>query len=64
MFSPYNFEENEDIVFNYFKDEWINSIKIDKINLTDETKFRLNEITKIENYFIEEINQKNFALKN
>ena len=64
MFSPYNFEENEDIVFNYFKDEWINSIKIDKINLTDETKFRLNEITKIENYFIEEINLKNFALKN
>ena len=64
MFSPYNFEENEDIVFSYFKDEWINSIKIDKINLTDETKFRLNEITKIENYFIEEINQKNFALKN
>ena len=63
MFSPYNFEENEDIVFSYFKDEWINSIKIDKINLTDETKFRLNEITKIENYFIEEINQKKLCIK-
>ena len=63
MFSPYDFEENEDIVFSYFKDEWIISIKINKINLTDETKFRLNEITKIENYFIEEINQKKLCIK-
>ena len=30
--------------------------EIDKTNLTDQTKHRLNEITKIENYFIEEIN--------
>ena len=35
-----------------------NSIEIDKTNLTDQTKFRLNEITKIENYFIKEINQR------
>ena len=34
-----------------------NSIEIDKTNLTDQTKYRLNEITKIENFFIEEINQ-------
>ena len=32
-----------------------NSIEIDKTNLTDQTKYRLNEITKIENFFIEEI---------
>ena len=32
--------------------------EIDKTNLTDQTKFRLNEITKIENYFIKEINQR------
>ena len=32
--------------------------QINKINLSEETKFRLDEISKIENYFIEEINQK------
>ena len=32
--------------------------EIDKINLTDQTKYRLNETTKIENYFIKEINQR------
>ena len=31
--------------------------KIDKTNLTDKIKFRLNEINKIENYFASEINQ-------
>ena len=41
-----------------------NSIKnnslgtIDKTNLSEQTKFRLDEISKIENYFIEEINQR------
>ena len=40
-----------------------NSIEIDKTNLTDQTKFRLNEITKIENYFNEEINQKKSCSK-
>ena len=35
-----------------------NSIEaIDNTNLTNETKFRLDEISKIQNYFIEEINQ-------
>ena len=34
-----------------------NSIEtIDKTNLTNQTKFQLDEISKIENYFIEEIN--------
>ena len=36
-----------------------NSIEaIDKTNLTNQTKFGLDEISKIENYFIEEINQR------
>ena len=36
-----------------------NSIEtIDKTNLTNQTKFQLDEISKIENYFIEEINQR------
>ena len=36
-----------------------NSIEvIDKTNLTNQIKFRLDEISKTENYFIEEINQR------
>ena len=41
-----------------------NSIEaIDNTNLTNETKFRLEEISKIENYFIEEINQRKSCSK-
>ena len=37
----------------------VNSIKgIDKTDLSEQTKFRLDEIIKIQNYFIEEINQR------
>ena len=32
--------------------------EIDRTNLTDQTKFRLNEIIKIENYFNQIINQR------
>ena len=36
-----------------------NSIEaIGKVNLSGQTKFRLDQLSKIENYFIEEINQK------
>ena len=38
--------------------------EIDKTNLTNQTKFRLDEISKIENYFIEKINQRNHSVKN
>ena len=37
--------------------------EIDKTNLTDQTKFRLNEISKIENYFNSEINQRKLYSK-
>ena len=37
--------------------------EINKTNLSDQTKYRLNEITKIENYFIEEINQRKSCSK-
>ena len=37
--------------------------KIDKTNLTDQIKFRLNEISKIENYFASEINQRKSSSK-
>ena len=32
--------------------------EINKVNLSEQTKFPLDEISKIENYFIEEINQR------
>ena len=36
-----------------------NSIEaIDRTDLSEQTKFRLDEISKIENYFIKEINQR------
>ena len=37
--------------------------EINKINLSEQTKFRLDEISKIENYFIEEINQRRSCSK-
>ena len=41
-----------------------NSIEaIDKTNLTNQIKFWLDEISKIENYFIEEINQRKSCSK-
>ena len=36
---------------------------IDKTSLSEQTKFRLDEISKIENYFIEEINQRKSCSK-
>ena len=41
-----------------------NSIEtIEKTNLTNQTKLQLDEISKIENYFIEEINQRKSCSK-
>ena len=41
-----------------------NSIEgIDKIDLSEQTKFRLDEISNIENYFFEEINQRKSCSK-
>ena len=37
--------------------------EIDKTNLTDQTKFRMDEISKIENYFNSEINQRKLYSK-
>ena len=46
-----------------FKLNECNSIEIHKTNLTDQTKYRLNEITKTENYFNSEINQRKSCSK-
>ena len=37
--------------------------EIDKTNLTDQTKYRLNKISKIDNYFNQEINKKKWCSK-
>ena len=37
---------------------------MDKTDLLEQTKFRLDEISKIENFFIEEINQRKSCSKN
>ena len=37
--------------------------EINKIKLSEQTKFRLDEISKIKNYFIEEINQRKWYSK-
>ena len=37
--------------------------EINKINLSEQTKFRLDEICKLENYFIKEINQRKSCSK-
>ena len=58
LFSPYDFEKNDRTILNYFKDD-----ENDKTNLTDQTKIRLNEITEIENYFHQEINQRKSCSK-
>ena len=38
--------------------------EIDKTKLSDQTKFRLNEISNIEHYFNSEINQRKLYSKN
>ena len=48
FFSLHNFKKNDDIILNYIE-------TIDRTNLTEQTKIRLDEISKIEN---EEINQR------
>ena len=63
LFSPYGFEENDGIILSSFKLNECNSIEIHKTNLTDQTKYRLNEITKTENYFNSEINQRKSCSK-
>ena len=63
LFSPYGFEENDGIILSSFKLNECNSVEIHKTNLTDQTKYRLNEITKTENYFNSEINQRKSCSK-
>ena len=44
LFSPYNFKKNDNIILSYF-----NMNEINKLNLSEQTKFRLSQIIEIEN---------------
>ena len=46
LFSPYDFDKNDSIILVISKMH-----EIDKIKLSDQTKFGLSEIMGIENYF-------------
>ena len=57
LFSPYDFKKNDSIILS-------STVKsnstgaIDKTDSSEQTKLRLDEVSKIESYFIEEINQR------
>ena len=59
LFSPHDFDKNDHIFSVILKMAGIN-----KSGLSDQTKFRLSEITGIENYFYQEINQQKSYSKN
>ena len=64
LFSPHDFKKKDNIILSYFKDEWMQFYEtIDKTNLTNQAKFSLGEISKTENCFIEEINQRKSCSK-
>ena len=44
LFSPYNFKKNDNIILSYF-----NMNEINKLNLSEQAKFRLGQIIEIEN---------------
>ena len=59
LFSPDDFLKNDSIIVIFQKMNKYNSIRaVDKTDLSEQTKYQLDEISKIENYFIEEINQR------
>ena len=59
-------EKNDDIIFDYFKNEWIyietlinTYSNLNVIQSSDQTKFTLNKINKIKDYFNFEIQERN-----
>ena len=57
LFCPHEFKKNDYIILSNFNEA------IDKTNLSEQIKFRSDEISKIENYFIKEINQRKSCCK-
>ena len=65
LFSPYDFEKNDDLTLSYFKmNEWNPTELFDKyVNLSDKIKFRLSEINEIKDYFISDIQERKIMSK-
>ena len=64
LFTPHEFKKNDDILCIILRMNESNSIEaIDRTNLTEQTKFWLYKISKIENYFYQEINQRKSCSK-
>ena len=61
LFSPYDFKKNDDIILSYFLK--MNELNSAEISLSDQTKFRLNEINKIKYYFHSEIQERKIRSK-
>ena len=62
LLSPHDFKKNDHIISMINKS---NSIKaIDKTNLTNQTKFRSDKISKIENILLRRLIKENHAVKN
>ena len=53
LFSPYDFEKNDNIILSCYLQSLCSSIEVTNrySNLSDQTQFRLNEINKIKDYF-------------
>ena len=63
LFSPWNFLKNDEITKRYFKFlvfEFSFIKTMETINLEDQSNYRLNEISKIKDYFNEEIQYQQF----
>ena len=57
-------KKKDNIILSYFNSIECNSLKtIDKTVLSEQTKFQLSEITGIEKYFYQEINQRKLYSK-
>ena len=65
LFSPYDFEKNDNIILSCYLHSLCSSIEVTNrySNLSDQTQFRLNEINKIKDYFNWEIQKQKLANK-
>ena len=64
LFSPYDFDKNDNAILSYFKMSECNSIKSVNISgLSDQAKFRLNKINKIKDYYNSEIQERKILSK-
>ena len=64
LFSPYDFDKNDNVILSYFKMSQCNSIKSVNISgLSDQAKFILNKINKTKDYFNSEIQERKILSK-